>query len=50
MRLSLAFLIDSKVQLQSCLMFMKPKGHCTSIVSIVLLILNIENLANKSFL
>ena len=38
----LASLVNNKAQLQNCLDIYKPKGCCTSIVSVVLLVIDIE--------
>ena len=32
----------NKAQLQNCLDILKPKGHCTSVVSVVLLVIGFE--------
>ena len=38
----LASLINNKAQLQNCLDIYKPKGRCTSVVSVVLLVIGVE--------
>ena len=38
----LASLVNNKAQLQNCLDIYKPKGHCTSIASVVLLVIGVE--------
>ena len=38
----LASLVNNKAQLQNCLDIYKPKGRCTSVVSVVLLVIGVE--------
>ena len=38
----LASLVNNKAQLQNCLDIYKPKGHCTSVVSVALLVIGVE--------
>ena len=37
-----ASLVNNQVQFQNCLDIYKPKGRCTSVVSVVLLVIGIE--------
>ena len=38
----LASLVNNQAQLQNCLDIYKPKGRCTSVVSVVLLVIGVE--------
>ena len=37
-----ASLVNNQAQLQNCLDIYKPKGRCTSVVSVVLLVIGVE--------
>ena len=45
----LASLVNNKAQLQNCLDNYKPKGRCTSVVSVVLLVIGVEKKISRFY-
>ena len=45
----LTSLVNNKAQLQNCLDNYKPKGRCTSVVSVVLLVIGVEKKISRFY-